>query len=78
MIFCNFPRSGPKTLVGFPFVSFHWISKKFWIWATFTYIYNKCSKMLYLSYFKNKKSYFNDFFSASLMILVSASQMHKI
>ena len=46
MIFCNFPRGGPKTrkkpnfrtLVGFPFVSFHRISKKFRIWATFTYI----------------------------------------
>ena len=27
-------------LVGFPIASFHWISKKFQIWATFTYIYN--------------------------------------
>jgi len=42
--FCNIPRGGPKTrkkcwtLVGFPLVSFHWISKKFRIWAIFTYI----------------------------------------
>ena len=46
--FYNFPRGGTKTpkkskfwtLGGFPLVSFHWISKKIRIWATFTYIYN--------------------------------------
>ena len=39
--FCNISGGGPKTrkksncwtLVGFPLVSFHWISKKFRIWA---------------------------------------------
>ena len=29
-------------LAGFPYVSFHWISIKFQIWATFNYIYNIC------------------------------------
>ena len=33
-------KSPTRTLAGFPYVSFHWIFKKIWIWATFNYIYN--------------------------------------
>jgi len=32
-------KSNCWSLVGFPFVSFHWISKLFRNWATFNYIY---------------------------------------
>ena len=46
--FCHFPRGGTKTrkkskcwtLVGFPLVSVPWISKIFWIWTVFTYMYH--------------------------------------